>query len=257
MTRKLLPIILLVCLFLIRGNGLSQTVAMDFNQADCSGTNHNLFSDLDNGKVAVIDFVEMNCSSCVVATNGIKTLLPPFDVSNPGRVELFSFGYDDTYSCQTMTTWKNTYGYTHPVFSGGGAQTNYYGGMGMPTIVVVGGPEHTVLYKSLGYSSTDKPAITAAITAGLALWSGINEIMAENGIHVYPTLFGNQVNVHFDKAFSADLQIYDMLGKLVMSESKVNTDKYTFNTSGLQKGVYALKIMKQGTAVGTLRIVKQ
>lgn len=257
MVNKIIPMILLICIFLFSKIGFSQTIAMDFNQADCSGTNHNLFSDLDNGQVVVITYIELGCSSCIVATTGIKGLLPPFEITNPGRVELFSFGYSDTYTCAQMLSWKSSNGYTHPVFSLGAAQTNYYGGMGMPTVVILGGPDHTVLYKALGYTSSDKPAIKAAITAGLALSTGITEGIQEKGIHVYPTLCDDHINLSFNKPFSADVIIYDMLGKVVLKKDNVNTEILNLNTTSLTKGVYALKVNSQGVTISTIRIVKQ
>jgi len=257
MKNRILPVILLVSAMLFSSISHSQTVGMDFNQADCSGVNHNLFADLDNGQVVIITYIELGCSSCIVATSGIKTLLPAFEASDPGRVELFSFGYSDSYSCSEMLSWKNSNGYTHPVFSGGGDQTNYYGGMGMPTVVVLGGPEHTVLYKQLGYATSDKPLIAAAITAGLALSSGIDDGLKENGIRVFPTMATDHISLSFEKPLSVDIMLYDMLGKVVFKADNVNTDRYQLDVASLPKGAYTLSITGHGLLLGRIRIVKQ
>jgi len=94
MTKKILSIILISCFTVLVNRGYSQTVAMDFNQADCAGTQHNLFDKLDNGKVVVITYVMLGCSPCIIGTAGIKSLLPAFEASHPGRVGGVGFAGD-------------------------------------------------------------------------------------------------------------------------------------------------------------------
>jgi hypothetical protein len=256
MTKKIFSLILIACFAVLGTRAYSQTVAMDFNQSDCAGTQHNLFDKLDNGKVVVITYVMLGCSPCIIGTAGIKSLLPAFEASHPGRVELLSFGYTDSYTCAQMTSWKNANSFSHPVFAGGEAQTNYYGGMGMPTVVVLGGPDHTVLYKSLGYETSHKPLISAAITAGLALWSGMEESLAEKGIHVYPSLFSDQLSLRFDQPIAADIQVFDVLGNIVFSQKNVETHQYTINTAAWSQGTYMLYLVSGDKALGSMKVVK-
>ena len=57
----------------------------DFNATDCAGAPHQLFSELDGGKVIVLVWV-MPCSSCIPGAKAAYNASASFASSNPGRV---------------------------------------------------------------------------------------------------------------------------------------------------------------------------
>ncbi len=153
----------------------AQTTALDFTADDCDGMPHNLFSELDAGNAVILELVMMGCQPCVDAAHSITDNVLP-NVSDPARVKYYSIGYTNSINCTQINNWKNTNGFTHQVFAGMSAQTTYYGGMGMPTIVVLGGgSSHGVYYAELGHSDSDNPAIIEALNAGLAAANSVPE----------------------------------------------------------------------------------
>ena len=86
----------------------SAQTATNFNCNDCSNVPHELFAELDAGKVIVL-------------------------VANT--------------SCTSLNSWKNSTGLTNAVtFSDAAINMGDYGSAGMPKIVVLGGGGHTVFY---------------------------------------------------------------------------------------------------------------
>ena len=110
----------------------------------------------------------LGCTSCLVASDAVSNLIEPLESSNPGRVKLYAFGYIKNYTCEQLLSWNNANSIGATMFSDGAEQVGYYGGMGMPTLVVCATNNHTVLYKKLGYTPSDDEVIMAAIQQGLA-----------------------------------------------------------------------------------------
>ncbi len=104
------------------------------------------------------------------------------------------------------------------MFSNGEEQVNYYGGMGMPTIVVVGTNEHKVFFKSIGYTSAIDDQIRQAIDSALLYNpSGVGEKIASDGFRIYPTLFTDRINIETGKEFNgAEIVIFDAYGRQVL-----------------------------------------
>lgn len=252
---KKLILLLIAPLFIaLHSNG--QTTAMDFNQQDCEGTQHHLFAELDAGSVVVISYVMMNCSSCIIGTNELKSITSNYSTSNPNRVKLYSFGYLDSYTCTQMLNWRTIGGMSHPVFTGGQAQTDYYGGMGMPTIVVLATNNHTVLYKKLGYAEEDKPAIIAAIDQGLLYNpNGINDPV-QSGVKIFPMQVTNQLNIRLSSPESGYISFSDLTGREVQRSSFNATTGFTEDVSDLQRGLYIVNLYGLRGKIATVKILK-
>lgn len=249
-------ILVILALYFIPIAAYTQTTAMDFNQQDCDGTQHHLFAELDAGSVVVISYVMMNCSSCIVATNELKTITSNFETSNPGRVKLYSMGYLNSYTCAQMNNWRSIGGFTHPVFTGGQAQTDYYGGMGMPTIVVLATNNHSVLFKKLGYSDDDKPGIIAAINEGLLYNpSSINE-MNTSGVRIFPLQATDQITVKLNNPESGFISISDLTGREVQRSIFTQSISFTEDISSLQRGLYLVNVYSNSSKITTVKIIK-
>ncbi|MBP6390645.1 MAG: T9SS type A sorting domain-containing protein [Flavobacteriales bacterium] len=229
----------------------AQTTALDFTTDDCDGTSHTLFAELDAGNVVILELVMMGCQPCVTAAQSLTADVLP-NVSDPSRVKLYSIGFTNAIVCAEMNSWKAANGFTHTVFAGMSQQTTYYGGMGMPTIAVVGGGSaHTVLYAEQGHSASDNPAILAAIEAGLAASVGINEANVSTvTIHPNPV-----VDVlHFDLGEWTHARILDLQGREVLSAPLV-TGK--LDVSLLQTGLFVLQLSTTTGSLGTARFEKK
>jgi hypothetical protein len=240
------------------GSISAQSTALDFTTTDCSGNPHHLFAELDAGKVVVISFVMLGCSPCIVGTQNLKGLVAGYEATHPGRVKLYSFGYLDSYTCSQMQSWKAANNFQHPMFSGGETQVTYYGGMGMPTIVVLAKGTHDVLFRKLGFLISDKPAITAAIEEGLT-WSpsGIGDDLASHGIHLFPTLMSEQLLIQSDNLLTGEISLMGIQGNLVKSITVVNETRIEIPVSDLSKGIYTVIIRDEKRILGSARVIKE
>lgn len=228
----------------------AQTTALDFTANDCDGMPHTLFTELNAGDVVIIELVMMGCQPCVTAGNSLKNNVLP-NVSDPGRVKLYSIGYTNSITCAQMNSWKTTNGFTHTVFAGMSAQTTHFGGMGMPTIAVVGGGDHTVFYSEQGHSDSDNPAIIAAIESGLAASVGLQETAVKTvGVSPNPT---NDVltvsGANWTKAVVMDLQ-----GRTLQTV-QLNAGKLDVST--LPTGMYILRLNDAAGREGMARFEKR
>ena len=227
----------------------AQEYAIDFTRTDCKGVEHQLFSELDSGKVIILDFVMLGCSPCFWATRDLDTIVKAFESTHPGRVKIYSFSYEDTHTCEQMFDWRTAGGFTDvTLFTQGAEMVGYYGGMGMPSIVVTGSSLHKVFYNGYGYFPTDDSLITAAIENALIYdQSGENELIAHSGFKIFPTLFSDRLYVEADENLAGSIILfYDSFGRKLMSATIPSTGKITISTSGLSKGLYFARIKAAG-----------
>ena len=242
---------LLLTSTMLLATGLSaQTTALDFTANDCDGMAHTLFSELDAGNAVILEFVMMGCQPCVTAGNSIKANVLP-NTSDASRVKFYSIGFTNSITCTQMNAWKTANNFTHTVFAGMSAQTTHYGGMGMPTVAVVGGNDHSVFYGEVGHSASDNPTILAAIEAALAAGVGVAEVASANELVVYPNPVESAIQL--SGAYTS-AQVLDAQGRVVL-ERAVSGNK-TFDASTLPAGAYTLRLIGTDKAISQGRFVK-
>lgn len=237
----------------------AQKTAMDFTQAECEGIEHHLFSELDAGNVIILEFVMLNCVPCIVATNALEDLTGPYELTHPGRVRICSFAFLNSYTCDQILAWRSNNEFSHPVFNNGEEQVSYYGGMGMPTIVVVGTNEHNVFYKSIGYTPSIDDLIREAIDSALLYNpTGVDEKISSSDFRVYPTLFSDQLYVETSKEFTgAEIIIFDAFGRQVLIFHVPESGRVIIPAAGLSKGLYIARL-KNGTGISDgIRLIRQ
>ncbi|MEO8590714.1 MAG: T9SS type A sorting domain-containing protein [Flavobacteriales bacterium] len=229
----------------------AQTTALDFTANDCDGVSHHLFADLEAGNCVVIDLVMMGCPSCGPATQGISTNVIP-NSSDPSRVKFYSIGYTNSVTCSQILSWRTGLGLTHPVFAGMSAQTTYYGGMGMPTVIVLGGGyAHGVYYNELGYSASNNAAIIQAINDALADANGVQELNTAN-VGVSPNPATDVLTV--SGANWTNATVLDLQGREVL-KARIGAGKLEIAT--LPAGVYVVRLTDATGAKGMARFEKR
>lgn len=229
----------------------AQTTGLDFTADDCDGLSHTLFADLEAGNAVIIDLVMMSCSPCVVASNGITNNVIP-NTTDPSRVKFYSIGYTNSITCTQMNAWKSTNGFTHAVFAGMSAQTTYYGGMGMPTVIVLGGGSaHTVFYNELGYSSADNSTLITAINDALAASNAVEETGSLNAT-VSPNPASDVLTI--DGANWTRARVLDLQGREMLDVPLVNG---RLEVETLHTGAYVLHLSDAAGATGIARFEKR
>ncbi len=64
--------------------------------------------------------------------------------------------FNNSSSCSSVQSWISTNKLTmYTGLDSGKQQVAHYGGFGMPTVVLVGGRDHKVLFSTLGFSTSD------------------------------------------------------------------------------------------------------
>jgi len=224
----------------------SQT-ATNFNCNDCAGNNHDLFSELNSGKVIVIAWV-MPCASCISGALAAQSACQGFATSNPG--EVFFYCSDDlaNTSCATLSNWCATNGMSSATkFSNAAVNMTSYGAAGMPKVVVLGGTSHT-LYYNQNDAGISQPGIQAAISAALA--ANANGIKENNGlalsVNIYPnpSQASSTLSVTLENDKKLNIEVQDLLGHRILEVFKGDLSKGTHNlvltTSELPNGSYLL-----------------
>lgn len=236
----------------------AQTTGRDWTKTDCDGVEHHLYSELDSGNVVVLELIMINCSPCVTAAKGLKSTLEQFEAAHPGKVRLYSIGYSDQYNCTHMANWRSKAGLSHAVFTGGGSDVEYYGGMGMPTIVVLGGTSHEVYYKKQGYQPADNSSIAQAVSNALAGTTGVPEYSESPLVQVYPQPAQSECTVAFRAGAVDAVVLSDMTGREVVRHNvEPGAAQAVLPVAGVYNGVYNLRLMSRGAVVETRMLVVQ
>jgi hypothetical protein len=80
---------------------------------------------------------------------------------HPGLVKGYAFPFNNTTTCAYSSSWVSSNGLSsfYVPMDSGAVAVAHYGGFGMPTVVVLGGMDHRVMYVSQSFSNADTSAI--------------------------------------------------------------------------------------------------
>lgn len=255
MNNKLLSMIIMGMLLAFANSSTAQTTAMDFNRKDCKGNIHSLYKDLDSGKVVILEFFMQNCSPCITAGKKLEDMKAKLLAQYPGRIKAYAIGSNNTYSCASNASWVSNNGFTSIPMDSGAAQVAYYGGMGMPTIVILGGGiAHKVLGSPyIGFTTSDTAQMVADIKQSFKTLSVDPITNNIKSFQLYPNPVGTELNLSFDltKDGALKVEIIDVSGKVIQLVAEANvvrgTFSYTINTSELDPGLYFIQLSSNGS----------
>lgn len=227
-----------------------QTTAMDFQRNDCYGDPHHLFSTLDSNNVVILEYA-MDCSSCINAAHKIETMKANLDAMYPGKIRFYQFAYTNSYSCNTMIDFVQDNNINAVPFDSGAAQVAYYGGFGMPTVVVVAGATHEVLFTAIGFSTSDTTQMSAEIQDFFNTLSVGDLPASVTSFTTYPNPAVDAVTSQLTlvEYATVDLQLFDIAGKKVADVYHGTTVGLLANTidlTGYAPGMYVLRATIDG-----------
>jgi hypothetical protein len=251
--------ILLILIFSLFARTQAQTVN-DWTQTDCEGTPHHFFEELDSGNVIVIEFI-MTCNLCISGGQAVQEMLNNLTPQQQSKILFYQFAYNNTYTCQTMINFKNDNNFQTRVFDQGAHMVADYGGFGMPTVAIVGGPNHTLIYSSVGFITSDTTYAAPALRNYFAT-TGIDE--SENalkGFMIYPNPANENIHIEFNAGSVKETEIHlvDLSGREVcevLPKQIITGDfKKQFDVSKIAAGYYMLKItVDKNTSLEKIRI---
>lgn len=236
----------------------AQTTAMDFNTTDCNGNTANLFADLDAGKAVVLFYFMPNCGSCPPPAQKIQAMAQHINATHPGMVKAYAFPFNNTTACSYSQSWvsSNNLSWYAPMDSGAAAVA-HYGGFGMPTVVLVGGSNHRVMFSTLSFSTNDTTTMRDSILALIGgAPTGLDEVSAGiSDLNVYPNPAPGEVSIAASLKARSHLiiDVLDITGKrvLLVSDEKnaAGSVQHSFDTKGLANGLYTVRLNVNGKAV--------
>lgn len=239
--------ILLALTFSLTVTLYSQT-ATNWTCKDCSGVEHTLFDVLDSGKVVVIDWV-MPCGPCAGPTITTHNVVQSYQDTHPGKVIMYvADDFADT-PCISLASWLTGIGVTNvTAFSNAAINMNDYGSIGMPKVVVIGGPEYKVFYNA--NNSENHVLMQSAINEAIAATTvGVGENEAAfSGVSLYPNPTSSNSTLTFDLKEPSPVTIETLSpsGQLISQQifSSPNSGRNTFeiNTEALSTGIYFVRL---------------
>jgi len=254
--KKLYTFLLIASASMTTTNLQAQTTAMNFVIEDCNGSPHELYDDLDAGKAVIIEFFMTSCSPCVTAGDVLEVMKTDLMAEFPGMIKAYAFGYNNSYSCSTVLNWVNSNGYVSVPSDSGATQVAYYGGMGMPTIVILGGgTNHSVLGSPyIGFSTSDTTTMANDIRNFMNGTSSVNEANSLlNNVTLYPNPSNADAKINFTLAQNADvkIEVLDLSGRIISAMNFENTQAGVVNksisTADFAEGNYIVRVHANGS----------
>lgn len=224
--------------------------AVDFTSNDCAGNSHNLFSELNSGKVIVIAWV-MPCGACAAASQTAYSVVQSYASSNPGQVLMYVVDDAGNTSCSTLNNWVNTNSMPNvTTFSNSVIDMTDYGTAGMPKIVVVGGGYgHELYFNANNSAANNATGIQNAIDSALVDVTGItNPTNTTSSISLFPNpaLGSSVLTITAAQPSKANVEVYNTLGEKVLSvfdgTLQQGENRLNINTEGLAAGNYFVRI---------------
>ncbi len=222
---------------------------MQFTGVDCNNNAVNLYSDLDAGKAVVLFYYMANCGSCPPPAQKIQAMANNIMNTYPGAVKGYAYPFTNSTTCTYSNSWvtNNNLPFYTPMDSGA-AQVAYYGGFGMPTIVLVGGIDHHVIWSTQSFTTSDTTIMRDSILNMLAQ-VGMNDLnTAISAVDVYPNPANDKVQVSMEITQPAPLKIelVNMLGEIVATlyngTAPSGQLKAEVATDGLSNGIYLIRV---------------
>ena len=204
---------------------------------------------------------------CMVAASEIEGMKSQLLAAHPGKVMTYAMGYQNSYSCATISNWVTSQGLSAIPMDSAATQVAYYGGFSMPTIVVLAGTTHNIIYTANPNNGGYTPGDTSTMSTSIKNFFNPTEVEnvrnAITTVYVFPNPATDNVNLSVDVQRSTDLtvQVVNLSGQVVANivNQKVSAGVFStsFSTVGLPAANYLVRFTTDGnTTLRTLTIVK-
>ncbi|MBK7763684.1 MAG: T9SS type A sorting domain-containing protein [Bacteroidetes bacterium] len=240
--------------FLMATASFAQT-ASDFTATDCNSVSHNLYTELNAGKVVVIEWV-MPCGACIGGATAAYNAVQSFATSHPGKVVNYLVDDAGNTTCASLTSWATTNGMDVAKLTPFGnspvaIDEANFGGSGMPHIVVIA-PNKTIVLNLFNSAANNQTAITNAINQALTP-AGVDDKSLET-FAVYPNPTSNLLTIK--SSYEIDqVIIKDIEGKTV--STLTNTSIKEVLVGNLATGNYTIQLFSKSKLVSKGTFTKQ
>ena len=237
---------ILALLFFVN-QAIGQT-AVNFSCNDCDNNYHDLFTELDQGKVVVLTWV-MPCLGCIEGASMAGAYVQM--ANSPNVVHYVADDYGNT-GCQSLMGWLNTNGvYYNAYFTDSLIAMEHYGISGMPKVVILSGLDHQVYYNennTFVYSEF-QAALNAAIQG-----ASVTEV-SQRKIQVFPNPANTEISLTLPDQ-KGRIQITDMEGRIVIDQqTKTMTERIAIGH--LPVGLYSIQFVNDQVHLQTTFVVER
>jgi len=230
--------------------------AMQFSGVDCNSNPVDLFADLDAGKAVILHFYMPSCGSCPPPAQKIQAMANKINAMYPGMVKGYAFPFQNSTTCTYSSSWvsSNSLSTLYAPMDSGATQVAYYGGFGMPTVVLLGGTDHRVMFSTQSFSTSDTTIMRDSILNLLNGSTGIEGLTnTVSSFSMFPNPATDNVSINLDLKETSNLliSVTDITGKQVtiISEEKQNGNVTNqFSTALLPNGNYFIRVQVNGNA---------
>lgn len=239
--------------------------AFQFTGEDCNGSPVDLYADLDAGKAVVLFYYMPDCGACPPPAQEIQDMANNVMNTYPEMVKGYTFPFLDSYTCESVVNWVDE---SHVPFytpmDSGAYQVAYYGGFGMPTVVLVGGEDHRVLFSTLSYFTSDTTIMRDSI---LRLFGEVSDVFNLNGVIAQMEVYPNPAQVTATVEVYADVQtdvvisLMDATGRTVYTQAASalmpGRNAIQLDVSAYEAGMYHVRVSgDDGYGVRPILIIK-
>lgn len=229
--------------------------ATDFTATDCNSMSHTLYTELNAGKVVVIEWV-MPCGACIGGATAAYNAVQSFATSHPGMVVDYLVDDAGNTTCSSLSSWATTNSMDIAKMTTFGnspvtIDEANFGGSGMPHVVVIG-PNKTIYFNQLNGAANNLAGITAAINSALTP-AGVDDKSLEI-FAVYPNPTSNTLTIK--SSYEIDqVVIKDIDGKTVSTISNASIKEVLVNN--LATGNYSVQLFSKSKLVSKGTFTKQ
>lgn len=230
----------------------AQTTAMQINGMDCNGVPHDLLAELDAGKAVLLHFFMPNCTACPPPALAIQAMANNIMTTYPGRITGYALPFQNSTTCEYTSSWVTSSGLPlYAPYDSGAIQVAYYGGFGMPTVVLLGGKDHQILFSTLSFSMSDTTILREKIL-DLFNTTGVEELPTGiSSFKVLPNPASDILSVQLDinQPSAMKLEITDITGKQVApiyTGEVIGVTALQYDISAIPSGNYFVKVQLQG-----------
>lgn len=223
----------------------------NFVGTDCNGQQHDLFAELDKGKVIVICWV-MPCGACTGPAKTSHNIVKSYQSQYPGKVLFYLVDDYGNTNCSYVSSWASTQNLPTSEFcsrfSAPALKMTDYGGDGMPKVVIIGGPNHKIYYNANSKVNSDDmlSAINTAIDQTTDVENGSD--LSQSQLTVHPNPASQDVSISFTLGTGSDVNIefVNGNGEIVKSYAAkgLNAGHQNLNlsTMALPTGTYFVRV---------------
>ena len=243
---SLLTLIAIACLQSLTAQTITQ-----ISGPDCNGQSHDLFQELDAGKVVILHFFMPNCGSCIPPAKAIQKMANGLLSKYPGQIKGYAMPFNNSTTCTYASSWVASNGLSfYTPYDSGAAQLAKYGGFGMPTIVVLGGKasNRRVLFFTASFATNDTLKMRDSIVA-LLKTADNKTASAQNRLKIYPNPTSDKLTIELGEKSNPTqfIEVRNLMGTIVKKLEMGDPGLiFSIDTREFPVGTYTITLHEMG-----------